>query len=138
MRHSKREHLMYKWFLIQLIFYVQVILKNVPFGLILIAKALYDFHEGILILIILLGTFLHANYTVTHEAIKRARRRLSTLGLELCYIVVCLFCVHYLFEDNLHKFKMMLSIVLIRTFSRPLTISNLLWIVTVTGTIKTV
>lgn len=111
----------------------KVLLKYVPFVLILLAKAVYDFHEGIFILVILFGTFTHANTTVKHEALKRARRSIWTLSVELCYIFVCIISIHYLFEDDLHNFNMILNLVLIRTFNHPLTVLNLLWIVTITG-----
>lgn len=111
---------------------LQVILKYVPFILILLAKAVYDFHEGIFILIILFGTFSHANTTVKHEALKRARRSIWTLAIELCYIFVCIISIHYLFADDLHNFNIVLNLVLIRTFNHPLTVLNLLWIVTIT------
>ncbi|XP_076258993.1 E3 ubiquitin-protein ligase RNFT2-like isoform X2 [Rhynchophorus ferrugineus] len=110
----------------------EVLLKYVPFVLILLAKAVYDFHEGIFILVILFGTFTHANTTVKHEALKRARRSIWTLSVELCYIFVCIVSIHYLFEDDLHNFNMILNLVLIRTFNHPLTVLNLLWIVTIT------
>ncbi|KAL1506619.1 hypothetical protein ABEB36_005946 [Hypothenemus hampei] len=111
---------------------LQTIFKYVPFILILLAKAVYDFHEGIFILVILFGTFSHANSTVKHEALKRARRSLWILSVELCYIFVCILSIHYLFEDELHNFSMVLNLVLIRTFNHPLTVLNLLWIVTIT------
>lgn len=111
---------------------LQVIFKYVPFVLILLAKAVYDFHEGIFILVILFGTFSHANTTVKHETLKRARRSIWILSIELCYIFVCIISIHYLFEDDLHNFNMVLNLVLIRTFNHPLTVMNLLWIVTIT------
>ncbi|CAG9772549.1 unnamed protein product [Ceutorhynchus assimilis] len=111
---------------------LQVIFKYVPFLLILLAKAIYDFHEGIFILVILFGTFSHANTTVKHEALKRARRSIWILSVELCYIIVCILSIHFLFEDDLHHFNIVLNLVLIRTFNHPLTVLNLLWIVTIT------
>ncbi|XP_066244979.1 E3 ubiquitin-protein ligase RNFT2-like isoform X2 [Euwallacea similis] len=111
---------------------LQIILKYVPFLLILLAKAVYDFHEGIFILVILFATFSHANTTVKHEALKRARRSKFILALELFYIVVCILAIHLLFEDDLHNFNVVLNLVLIRSFTHPLTVLNLLWIVTIT------
>ncbi|XP_050293649.1 E3 ubiquitin-protein ligase RNFT1 isoform X2 [Anthonomus grandis grandis] len=111
---------------------LEVILKYVPFLLILLAKAVYDFHEGIFILVILFGTFCHANTTVKHEALKRARRSIWVLSVEMCYIFVCILSIHYLFEDDLHNFNIVFNLVLIRTFNHPLTVLNLLWIVTIT------
>ncbi|KAJ8977173.1 hypothetical protein NQ317_003113 [Molorchus minor] len=111
---------------------LKVILKYVPFILILLAKAVYDYYEGIFILIILFMVFAHTNSAVKKETIKRQRRGISTLVIELVYIFVCLIFIHYVFEDDLYNFNVVLNLVLIRTFTRPLTVWNLLWIVTIT------
>lgn len=111
---------------------LKVLLKYVPFILILLAKSVYDYHEGIFILIILFVTFAHSNSAVKKEAIKRQRRSISTLSLELVYIFVCLVFIHYVFEDDLHNFNIVLNLVLIRTFTHPLSVWNLLWIVLIT------
>ncbi|KAJ8937464.1 hypothetical protein NQ314_011853 [Rhamnusium bicolor] len=111
---------------------IKFLLKYVPFILILLAKAVYDYHEGIFILVILFMTFAHTNSAVKKEAIKRQRRSISMLSIELVYIFVCLVFIHYVFEDDLHNFNVVLNLVLIRTFTHPLTVWNLLWIVTIT------
>lgn len=111
---------------------IKILLKYVPFILILLAKTVYDYHEGIFILVVLFVTFAHTNSAVKKEAIKRQRRSIPTLGIELVYITVCLLFVHYLFADDLHNMNIVMNLVLIRTFTHPLTVWNLLWIVTIT------
>ncbi|XP_060526393.1 RING finger and transmembrane domain-containing protein 2 isoform X2 [Cylas formicarius] len=111
---------------------LHVLFKYVPFVLILLAKAVYDYHEGIFILVIMFGTFSHTNGVVKHEALKRARRSIWTLSIEMCYIFACMLSIHYFFEDDLHHFNVVMNLVLIRSFTHPLTVLNLLWIVTIT------
>lgn len=112
--------------------FLKYILKYVPFILILLAKSIYDYHEGIFILLILFITFAHTNSTLKKEIIKRQRRSILTLAIELLYIVACLLFIHFVFPDNLHYFNIVLNLVLIRTFTHPLTVWNLLWIVIIT------
>lgn len=112
--------------------FLKYLLKYVPFILILLAKSVYDYHEGIFILLILFVTFAHTNSTLKKEIIKRQRRSLLTLSIEMLYIVACLLFIHFVFSDDLHKFNVVLNLVLIRTFTHPLTVWNLLWIVTIT------
>lgn len=112
--------------------FLQDLFKYIPFILILLAKAVYDYHEGIFIVIILFFTFNHSNNVVKKEATKREKRELITLTIELLYIVVCLMFIHYFFEDDLHNFNVVLNLILIRTFTHPLTVWNLLWIVMIT------
>lgn len=111
---------------------LKYVLRYVPFILILLAKSVYDYHEGIFILLILFITFAHTNSTLKKEIIKRQRRSILTLGVELLYIVACLLFIHFVFSDNLHYFNIILNLVLVRTFTHPLTVWNLLWIVTIT------
>lgn len=112
--------------------FLKYLLKYVPFILILLAKSVYDYHEGIFILLILFITFAHTNSALKKEIIKRQRRNLVTLAIELLYIVACLLFIHFVFSDDLHNFNVVLNLVLIRTFTHPLTVWNLLWIVTIT------
>ncbi|XP_068912706.1 RING finger and transmembrane domain-containing protein 2-like isoform X2 [Tenebrio molitor] len=112
--------------------FLQVILKYVPFVLILLAKAVYDYHDSIFILIILFTTFAHTNTAVKKETTKRDRRSLGTLSIELLYIFACSIFVHYIFEDEVHNFNVVFHLVLIRTFTDPLTVGKLLWIVVIT------
>ncbi|RZC34569.1 RING finger and transmembrane domain-containing protein 2, partial [Asbolus verrucosus] len=112
--------------------FLQVILKYVPFVLILLAKAVYDYHDSIFILMILFTTFAHTNSAVKKETTKRDKRSLGTLSIELLYIFACSIFVHYIFEDELHNFNVIFNLVLIRTFTDPLTVGKLLWIITIT------
>lgn len=105
-----------------------VILKYVPFVLILLAKGLYDHHEGIFNIIVLLAVFAHADSAVRKEATKRARRSSSKLCLALVYIACCLIFIFYLFEDE----QLYLNLSCIRTYSKTLTVWDLLWFVTIT------
>ncbi|EEZ99887.1 RING finger and transmembrane domain-containing protein 2 [Tribolium castaneum] len=112
--------------------FFQVVLKYVPFVLILLAKAVYDYHDSIFILVILFTTFAHTNSAVKKETTKRDRRSLATLAIELLYIFVCSVFVLYIFEDELDHFDVVFHLFLIRTFTEPLTVGKLLWIVTIT------
>lgn len=112
--------------------FLKYILKYIPFILILLAKSVYDYHDGIFILLILFITFAHTNNALKKEIIKRQRRGILTLAIELLYIVACLLFIHFVFSDDLHNFNIVLNLVLIRTFTHPLTVWNLLWIVTIT------
>lgn len=105
-----------------------VILKYVPFALLLIAKGLYDHHEAILNVIVLFATFTYANGIVRNEALKRGRRSLSRLFMALFYVVCCIFYIHYIFEEE----QIHLNLVFIRTYSKPLSVWDLLWYVTIT------
>ncbi|VEN46074.1 unnamed protein product [Callosobruchus maculatus] len=111
---------------------IRILLKYVPFVLILLGKAVYDYHESIFILVIMFVAFAHTNSVLKKEAVKRQRRSVSALALEMLYIVACLIFIHYVFEDELHNFNLILNLVLIRTFTHPLTVWDLLWIVTIT------
>lgn len=111
---------------------LQVILKYVPFLLILLAKGIYDYHQGIFIILIMFLTFAHANSTVKKETTKRHRRSLYALSVELLYISACLLFIHFIFVDEFNNFNDVLNLVLIRTFKHPLTVWNLMWIVIVT------
>ncbi|XP_028132508.1 RING finger and transmembrane domain-containing protein 2 [Diabrotica virgifera virgifera] len=112
--------------------FIKVLLKYVPFVLILLAKTLYDYHEGIFILVILFITFAHTNSAVKRETVLRQRRSVGVLAMSLLYIAVCLIFIHYVFADDLHDFNVVLNLVLIRSFTHTLTVWNLLWIVTIT------
>ncbi|KAJ3640946.1 hypothetical protein Zmor_027478 [Zophobas morio] len=112
--------------------FLQVVLQYVPFILILLAKAVYDYHDSIFILVILFATFAHTNSAVKKETTKRDRRSLGTLAIELLYIFACCVFVHYIFEDEMSNYNVVFHLVLIRTFTEPLTVGKLLWIVTIT------
>lgn len=105
-----------------------VILKYVPFMLILLAKGLYDHHEGIFNIIVLFAVFVHADGAVRKEATKRARRSISKLCLALLYIACCMIFIFYLFQDE----KLYLNLIFIRTYNKTLTVWDLLWFVTIT------
>lgn len=108
-----------------------VLLKYIPFILILFCKTIYDYHEGIFIFVVLFVVFAHSNSTVRKETTKRHRRSLSGLSIELLYILACMGFVNYVFDNALNSFNIVLNLVLIRTFTHPLTVGHLLWIVAV-------
>lgn len=108
--------------------FLAVILKYVPFVLILLAKGLYDHHEGIFNIIVLFAVFANADHTVKKEATKRGRRSFSKLGLALLYIACCIAFILYLFQDE----KLYLNLIFIRTYNKVLTVWDLLWFVTIT------
>lgn len=108
--------------------FLAVVLKYVPFLLILLAKGLYDHHEGIFNMIVLFAVFANADHVVKKEATKRARRSFSKLGLALLYIFCCNAFILYLFQDE----KLYLNLIFIRTYNKVLTVWDLLWFVTIT------
>lgn len=110
----------------------QVILKYVPFVLILLAKAVYDYHDSIFILLILFTTFAITNSAVRKETTKRNRRSLMTLSIELLYIFACCVFVNYIFAEEFTNLNLLFNLVLIKTFKEPLTMGQLLWIVIIT------
>lgn len=111
---------------------IQLLLKYVPFLLILLAKAFYDYRYSIFILVIFFATFAHTNSAVKKQATRRDRRSLVTLCIELLYIGSCILFVHYIFSDDLHHLNIFFNFILIRTFTDSLTVGKLLWIVIVT------
>lgn len=108
--------------------FLAVILKYVPFVLILLAKGIYDHHEGIFNIIVLFAVFANADHAVKKEATKRARRSFSKLGLALLYIACCIAFILYLFQDE----KLYLNLIFVRTYNKVLTVWDLLWFVTIT------
>lgn len=102
--------------------------KYIPFILILLTKGLYDHHEGILNFAVLFIVFAYSNSVVRKEATKRSRRNCSKLLLSLLYISLCVFFINYIFEDE----KLYTSLIFIRTFEKPLSVWDLLWIVGIT------
>nr|XP_022919831.1 RING finger and transmembrane domain-containing protein 2 isoform X2 [Onthophagus taurus] len=106
----------------------KILQKYIPFVLILFAKGLYDHHEGILNVIVLLTTFTHANSVVKKEATKKTRKNYSKLLLALLYIVCAIVFIYYQFGCS----KLYLNLIFIRTYESSLKVWDLLWIVGVT------
>lgn len=102
--------------------------KYIPFILILLTKCLYDHHEGILNFAVLFIVFAYSNSVVKKEATKRSRRNCSKLLLSLLYISLCIFFINYIFEEE----KLYMSLIFIRTFEKPLSVWDLLWVVGIT------
>ncbi|RLU26587.1 hypothetical protein DMN91_000383 [Ooceraea biroi] len=89
--------------------------QYVPFITILLAKSLYDHRAGILMFIVLLITFVHANNDLKREIAKQHNRSWSLLMLILGYITACIVFVGYTFD--LHT---------LAPYAEPLTIWDLL------------
>lgn len=94
--------------------------QYVPFATILFAKSLYDHRAGILMFIVLLITFVHANNDLKREIAKQHNRSWSLLMLILGYITACIVFVGYTFD--LHT---------LAPYAEPLTIWDLLCYVAV-------
>lgn len=103
------------------------LLRYVPFLLLLLVKSLYIHHEGILNLVILFITFVHCNNVVKKEATKGPKRNKSKLLLALLYIVICMAFINYVFEEE----RLYMHLVFMHTFTKPLTVWDLLWFVAV-------
>lgn len=102
--------------------------KYIPFFLILLAKGLYDHREGILNFLVLIITFSHANSVVVKEASKRSRRNKMKLLLAFLYINAAILFIHYVVaEEHLY-----LNLIFVRTYDKPLTVWDLLWVVGIT------
>lgn len=104
------------------------ILKYFPFVVILLAKGVYDNHEGIFKIIVLLVAFIHSNSLVKKEAVKRARRSISKLGFCLIYIIACVAFINFVFEEE----KLYLNLVFVSTYDKVQSAWHLLWFVAVT------
>lgn len=102
--------------------------KYIPFLLILLAKGLYDHHEGIINFAVLFITFTYTNSVVRKEATKRSKRSLYKLLLALAYIALCIIFINYIFENE----KLYMSLIFIKTFEKPLRVWDLLWFVGIT------
>jgi len=94
--------------------------QYIPFVTILLAKSLYDLRAGILMFIVLLITFIHANNDLKREIAKQQNRSWSLLMLILGYITACIVFVGYTFD--LHT---------LAPYAEPLTIWDLLCYVAV-------
>lgn len=94
--------------------------------IILSAKAIYDHHDGILMLLSLFLTFSHANSVFKQEVMKQGRRSIASLLVVLMYIVLCIFFLDYIFDQKLYA-----NLVFAAVYTNPLTVSKLLWTVTV-------
>ncbi|XP_012224776.1 RING finger and transmembrane domain-containing protein 2-like [Linepithema humile] len=89
--------------------------QYVPFVTILFAKSLYDHRTRILMYIVLLVTFIHANNDLKREITKQHNRNWSLLMLIVGYITACIVFVSYTFD--LH---------ILAPYAEPLTLWDLL------------
>lgn len=89
--------------------------QYVPFVTILFAKSLYDHRTRILMYVVLLITFIHANNDLKREITKQYNRNWSLLMWILGYITACIVFVSYTFD--LHIFV---------PYAEPLTLWDLL------------
>lgn len=107
---------------------LDILQKYVPFVLILLAKGLYDHREGIFNFIILFSCFCHSNSVVKREAAKQSRRSLTSLLIELFYIIGCILLISCIFiEENLFS-----NLIFIPSYTQPLNVWDLLWTVGIT------
>lgn len=107
---------------------IDLLQKYIPFVLILFAKGLYDHREGIFNFVILFSCFCHSNSVVKREAAKQGRRSLSSLLIEIFYIVGCILLISLIFVDA----NLLSNLVFIPPYTQPLNVWDLLWIVGIT------
>ncbi|XP_017783586.1 PREDICTED: RING finger and transmembrane domain-containing protein 2 [Nicrophorus vespilloides] len=107
---------------------ISILQKYVPYLLILLAKCLYDHHEGILNGIILYIMFTYANSTVVKEATKRGFRNITKLLWTLLYIILGIVSFHVLID----KERLYLNLVFVNSYKSPLKVWDLLWFVGIT------
>lgn len=103
---------------------MQTLLRYLPFSLILLGKCLYDNREILLILLVLLVTFIHANKTIIREASKQQRKSFSTLAIEVVYITGCIILINYLFQGE----NLFMNLVFMGSYDHIVTIWDLLWL----------
>ncbi|XP_013783395.1 RING finger and transmembrane domain-containing protein 2-like isoform X2 [Limulus polyphemus] len=102
--------------------------KYVPFLLILLMKMVFDHRIGILVVIGLFVTFCYANAVVKREVGKQNKRQLFNLLIVVLNIVTCTAFVYLVFDDSHLAF----ALVFVPPYSRPVTVWEVLWLVTVT------
>lgn len=71
--------------------------QYIIFGLIILAKGLYDYIIEIFAIIVLLTTFIHANDSLKREVAKQHNRNWLLLVMVLWYVTACLVSLEYLF-----------------------------------------
>ncbi|XP_012253632.2 RING finger and transmembrane domain-containing protein 2 [Athalia rosae] len=107
---------------------LEIVQKYVPFVMILLAKCIYDHRAGILHFIALLITFIYTNNNLKLEIAKQQNRSRMVLLVVLFYIIGCIIFIDYMFEEH----KLYLSLVLIPSYTQPITLWELLWSVAIT------
>lgn len=112
-------------------YYKDIISRYLPFFVILFLKGLYDYHQAIFDILVLFATFVYANAVVKNEASKRQRRSFAKLVLALFYVIASITFINYIFEEE----KIYLNLVFVRTYSKPLSVWDLLWVVIITDII---
>lgn len=107
---------------------LEILQKYVPFVMILLAKCIYDHRAGILHFVALLVTFIYTNNNLKLEIAKQQNRSRVVLLVVLFYIVGCIVFIDYMFEEH----KLYLSLILIPSYTQPITLWELLWSVAIT------
>ncbi|XP_046386085.1 RING finger and transmembrane domain-containing protein 2 [Ischnura elegans] len=108
--------------------FLELVFKYLPFVLILLIKGIYDHRVGILVLSGMLMAFSYGNLMVKREAGKQSRRSVRNLYFVFFNLLVCIFSIYYIFQDQ----RMHLGLFLIPPYSQPLAMSDLFWLVCVT------
>ncbi|KAF4527143.1 hypothetical protein B566_EDAN007220 [Ephemera danica] len=107
---------------------ITMVQRYLPFALILAVKSLFDHGIGLLVCAALLVTFSHANSRLKREVALQARRSLGALCFLVAHVAACVTLLYTVFEDQRFYTNLWLSPPL----SAPLTLPELLWLVTVT------
>lgn len=107
---------------------LQKVLTYIPFLILILFKEIYKHTSDILVILALVVTFVHADRTVQREVSKQGKRELKPLGIISLNIVACILLVHFLCGDN----ELYHSLLVFTPNSAPLSLANLLWIVTTT------
>ncbi|XP_015513385.1 ring finger protein, transmembrane 2 isoform X1 [Neodiprion pinetum] len=107
---------------------LEILQQYVPFVLILLAKCIYDHRAGILHFLALLVTFIHTNNNLKLEIAKQENRSRMVLLVVLFYILGCIVFIDYMSEEH----KLYLSLVLIPSYTQPITLWELLWSLAIT------
>lgn len=102
--------------------------KYVPFLLILLLKLVFDHRIGILVVIGLFATFCHANSVIKREVAKQGKRQLISLLIVASNLTTCIGFVYLVLAEDSLPF----ALILIPPYSGPISIWEVLWIVTVT------
>ncbi|XP_072026631.1 E3 ubiquitin-protein ligase RNFT2-like [Amphiura filiformis] len=111
---------------------VRPLLERVlPFVLILLVKILYDHRLGVVVLIGLIGTFIHHNSSLKRQVMLRDKRQIHSLLIMLVLLPFNIFFCYYVFlEQELYK-----SLIFLKPNFENYDLWTLLWVTGITDTV---
>lgn len=105
--------------------------RLLPFLLILLVKILYDHRLGVVVLIGLVGTFIHHNSSLKRQVILREKRQMHSLVVMLVLLPFNVFFTYYVFLDQeLYK-----SLIFLKPNFESYGFWTLIWVVGITDSV---